>query len=256
MSTAIEAGLPRNEAKTWLDAGLNFFYPPTCQICGERRADAAEGYVCSDCWVRDGGIRFIRPPFCERCGLPYEGALTTRFECSNCRDVELYFRSARSAVVARGVVLDVIHRYKYHRALWFEPFLADLIIREAGPGLAEKRWHMMVPVPLHPLRERDREFNQADRLARWLSAHTAIPVRNDLLRRVRPTGTQTQLSRDERAANMRRAFVLRSNQHLDGQRVVLVDDVFTTGATTNACARVLHQAGAGEICVWTVARGI
>jgi competence protein ComFC len=248
--------MPVTTVKTWLDASLNFFYPPTCQICGSRRASAAEGYVCSDCWTRDGGIRFIRPPYCERCGLPYEGDLTTPFECGNCRDVELFFRSARSSVAARGVVLETIHRYKYQRALWFEPFLADLLVREAAPALAGERWDLIVPVPLHPLRQREREFNQAERLAGHLAVRTGVPVQSGLLRRIRSTGTQTQLSRVERAANMRQAFALRSSQNLNGQKVVLLDDVFTTGATTNECARVLRQAGAEDVCVWTLARGI
>ena len=77
-----------------------------------------------------------------------------------------------------------------------------------------------------------------------------------LLRRVLPTRTQTQLTRQERLANVRNAFALRDGQQLNGERIVLVDDVFTTGATTGACARVLASAGAGEVCVWTVARGI
>jgi ComF family protein len=170
--------------------------------------------------------------------------------------VELYFSSARSAVAARGVVLDVIHRYKYHRALWFEPFLADLLLREAAPRLAGDSWDMIVPVPLHPLRQREREFNQADRLARCLAARTGIPAHCRLLKRVRPTGTQTLLTRAERAANMRQAFALRSTLNFNGAKIVLLDDVFTTGATTNACARVLRQAGADTVCVWTLARGI
>lgn len=247
---------PVGALKTWLDASLNFLYPPACQMCGSRRASASEGYVCDDCWTRDGGVRFIRRPYCERCGLPYEGDLSTPFECANCRDLELSFCWARSAVVARGVVLEAIHRYKYHRALCFEPFLADLLIREAGASLAGESWDVIVPVPLHPLRQREREFNQAERLARHLARRTGIPVHAGLLRRVRLTGTQTLLTRVERAANMRQAFALRPSQNLNGQKLVLLDDVFTTGATTNACARVLRQAGAEEVCVWTLARGV
>jgi ComF family protein len=99
-------------------------------------------------------------------------------------------------------------------------------------------------------------FNQAERLAHRLGAATGIAVNKRLLRRVLPTRTQTQLSRQERLANVRNAFAMRKGQRLNGERVVLVDDVFTTGATTNACARVLMGAGAGEVCVWTVARGV
>jgi competence protein ComFC len=236
-----------------LDTALGFFYPEICRFCGVERAAAGEGYVCGRCRAQ---IRFIRPPFCERCGLPFEGDLTTAFECANCREMKLYFDSARSAVVARGVVREAIHRYKYARELWFEPFLADLLIREAGPALRAGQWDWVVPVPLFPVKEREREFNQAERLAQHLSAAVRIPLQAHLLRRVAPTLTQTQLTREQRAANVRRAFAVRRGTDLQGRRIVLVDDVFTTGATTSACARVLKAAGAERVCVWTVARGL
>jgi competence protein ComFC len=237
----------------WLNATLAFFYPENCQLCGEARATPAQSYICADC--RDQ-VRFIEPPFCQHCGLPFEGAITTEFECSNCREHELYFSSARSAVIARDKVLDAIHRYKYSRAYWFEPFLADLLIQRATPQLATEEWDCIIPVPLHSTKLREREFNQAERVAQHLSAATQIPLNNRLLRRVLPTPTQTHLSRAERIANVRKAFAVCPGRRLNGERIVLVDDVLTTGATTSACAKVLLNAGASKVCVWTVARGI
>lgn len=239
--------------RNWLNVALAFFYPETCQVCGVERATSAEGYVGAGCWRQ---VRFIKPPFCKRCGLPYEGDLTTPFECTNCREMELHFGSARSAVVARGTVLEVIHRYKYHRALWFEPFLAELLIRRAVPELRLEHWDCIVPVPLHPMKQRQREFNQSARLAARLAEAAGIPVRTHCLQRVVATRTQTRLTRQERAANVRHAFGLRDRGGLRQARVVLLDDVFTTGATTSACARLLREAGADEVCVWTVARGL
>jgi ComF family protein len=239
--------------KSWLDAWLRFFYPDACQLCFSESATASEGYVGAHCWQ---GVRFIKPPFCECCGLPHEGEITTRFECANCREMDLQFKSARAAVVAGHLVLDVIHRYKYQRALWFEPFLADLLVRAARPELAKEPWDMIVPVPLHPLKKREREFNQAERLAARLSEATQVPVNTCGLRRIEPTRTQTLLTRKQRAANVRRAFAVRAGCQLGGRRVILVDDVLTTGATTSACARVLRNAGAREVQVWTVARGL
>jgi competence protein ComFC len=239
--------------QTWLNIGLGFLYPEICQLCAEQRATAREGYVCGQCWSH---VRFIRPPFCERCGLPFEGELTTPFECANCREMELHFSAARSAVAARGAVLEAIHRYKYQRALWFEPFLAGLLLRETVPALCGQNRDLIVPVPLHPLKQREREFNQAERLAFHLSAATRIPLNNNLLRRVVFTSTQTRLTRQERAANMRGAFATRHGARLNGERVILVDDVFTTGATASACAQALLAAGADDVCVWTVARGL
>lgn len=143
----------------WMDAVLGFVYPNTCQICRSEGAMPAEGFVCPACWSQ---VRFIKPPFCTRCGLPVAGDVTTAFECGNCRSMDLYFRSARSAVAARGVALEAIHRYKYQQALWFEPFLADLLIRQAEPQLRRERWDWIVPVPLHATKQREREFNQVE----------------------------------------------------------------------------------------------
>ncbi|MDB6064639.1 MAG: putative Competence protein [Pedosphaera sp.] len=239
--------------KRWLDTGLGFVYPEVCQLCGIEHATPSEGFVGLLCWEK---VRFIKPPFCKRCGLPYEGDITTAFECENCRDMDLHFSTARSAVSADKLMLDVIHRYKYQGALWFEPFLADLLIRQAAPVLAQEKWDWLVPVPLHPTKRREREFNQSERLATHLSRATRIPMNTKLLQRVEPTETQTHLKKEQRAANVRNAFAIRPGQGLKGGRVVLLDDVFTTGATTSACARVLLSSGADEVCVWTVARGL
>lgn len=237
----------------WVEVAAGFFYPENCQLCGCERATAREGYVCSRCWQE---VRFVVPPICERCGLPFQGMITTRFDCTNCREIELHFESARAAVVAKGVVLEVIHRFKYGRALWFENFLGDLLCRAAATELRQSAWEWIVPVPLHPLKQREREFNQAERLARRLGSATGIPVNNRIIKRQDFTRTQTLLTRKERAMNVRDAFAIRDGVRLDGDRIVLVDDVLTTGATTSACAERLLRAGAGRVVVWTVARGV
>ncbi|MDB6031450.1 MAG: ComF family protein [Verrucomicrobiales bacterium] len=242
-----------NGLKSWLDAGLAFFYPEVCQICRDERATVSDGFVGPNCWKN---VEFIEPPFCERCGLPFEGSLTSTFECANCRELKLLFAYARSAVAAKGMVLDIIHQYKYNRALWFEPFLARLLIQASCPVLKPGDWDMIVPVPLHPIKESEREFNQAERLSLHLAEALGLPMRHKVLCRVQPTRTQTRLTRAERAANVRKAFSLRDSVAVRGQRVVLVDDVFTTGATTSACAETLLAAGAVRVCTWTVARGL
>src|SRR5687768_6792340 len=101
--------------KGYWEAAMAFLYAEVCQACQHHRATASEGYVCAHCRAT---IRFISPPFCKRCGAIFDGALTTPFECGNCRDTELHFSSARAAVPARDVVLEIIHVYKYNQALW------------------------------------------------------------------------------------------------------------------------------------------
>lgn len=252
MSVETEAG---RVWRSWLEGALGFLYPPVCQVCGGERVSAETGYVCAQCRDRPDGVRRIREPFCARCGLPFSGAMQGPFRCAHCGELDLHFCFARAAVVATALVLDVIHRYKYRRGVWFEPFLANLLIQAATPDLVRGGWDGLVPVPLFPVREREREFNQSARLAARLGAATGLPVWRGVVERRRPTQTQTQLSREERAANMRGAFAPTGRRRLKGERVVLVDDVLTTGATTSACARALRAAGAGEVCVWTVARG-
>lgn len=244
--------LPQN-ARDWLDAGLAFFYPPVCQLCGEARATPAEGYVCRAC---QQNVCLIVPPCCERCGLPFPGDITTAFECSNCCGLDLHFRWARASAVANDFLRNVIHRYKYNRELWFEPFLADLLVRQAPPALRDEKLAGIVPVPLHPVKQREREFNQAERLAKPLAHALGIPVLTDLVKRVQPTRTQTQLDKHARADNVRRAIAPVKPKSLHGQRLLVLDDVLTTGATTSAVARVLSENGAGDVLVWTLARGL
>lgn len=245
-----------SKSKTVLDAFLNLVYPPVCQICRQHRATQPEGYVCTGCVSGANGVRFIVRPYCERCGLPFEGEMTAQFNCANCHGMRLYFGSARSAVVAKTLVLDVIHRYKYQGQLWFEPFLRGLLDQATRAWLQKETWDMLIPVPLHPLKHRERGFNQAERLARVFHSFSGIPVNRKALTRVKATQTQTRLSQAERMANVSEAFQCLPDHRTKDQKIILIDDVMTTGATTNACARALVRAGAAKVCVWTVARGV
>jgi ComF family protein len=239
--------------KPWIESALGFFYPNVCQLCRQKDASRDDGYVCASC--REEGVRFINPPYCLRCGLKFRGEITESFTCSNCEEVSLHFESARSAVGFTPLVQEVIHRYKYNRAVWFEPFLAGILNEAALKAVSLETHDLIVPIPLHPLKLREREFNQAANLARSLALSTGIPLCETLVSRVRETRTQTTLSRKERARNVENAFAWSSKQPLKGERVVLVDDIMTTGATASACAKVLQQNGSSSVNVWTVARG-
>ncbi len=240
-------------ARRIADNLLRLFYPERCQLCGSNAAGPAEGFVCGEC---EQSVRWIERPTCGRCGLPFEGQLDQSFECPNCVEGDFSFARARAAIVASGAGRELVHRYKYHRAFWFEPLFERWIRERAVPGFAGRPWSGIVPVPLHPAKRREREFNQATRLGALLGKGLGLSLREDLVRRSDATTTQTRLSRRERAANVRRAFDAVSTADLSGTRWIVVDDVFTTGATTDAVARVLKSRGAEEIEVWTLARGL
>lgn len=238
-----------------LEGVLAFFYPPVCQICGERRAVAGHGYVCSECASQPGAVRFIDAGYCGRCGIPYDGAVEGRFECANCAGLDLEFDWARSSVVATPFVLDLIRRYKYHGATWLEPLLKTWLVCVASVELKADQWDWIAPVPLHSVRLRERGYNQAERLGAGLSAGTGITLNAGLLKRVKATQTQTALNRPERVQNMAAAFSVLPKAEIQGKRVLIVDDVLTTGATTSGCASALRRAGVRSVGVWTLARG-
>ncbi|MBL9137728.1 MAG: ComF family protein [Verrucomicrobiales bacterium] len=240
----------------WRDVLLSLIYPNVCEICGVRQVSREESFVCLDCRGRPGNLRVIRPPYCARCCLPYEGEVIGEFVCGNCAGLTLHFRQARAAVVATPFMLDIIHRYKYRGAAWFEPFLGELLVSAAASEVAGGGWDAIVPVPLHPARLREREFNQAERLGRWLSAKSGVPVMAGWVVRDLATRTQALLDRRERSKNVAGAFDVPDAGPVQGARVVVVDDVLTTGATTSAVSLALRRAGAADVGVWTVARGV
>jgi competence protein ComFC len=230
-------------------AAVSLLYPATCTICGKHvRAD---DYLCEGCEAK---ITRIVPPFCQTCSEPFEGSINTAFSCANCAHRTIHFDAAVGAYRGRGIVRDVIHEFKYNRQI----HLRHLVARWLRTALDDERlrvhrFDVIVPVPLHPARQRERGFNQASLLAELLSAHTSIPSR-PLLKRIRYTTTQTALDRSERMENLHNAFRLRKNANVRGLRVLLIDDVLTTGSTLSECARVLKRAGANSVHAATAAR--
>jgi ComF family protein len=184
----------------------------------------------------------------------FEGSINTAFSCANCAHRTIHFHAAVAAYRGRGIVRDVIHEFKYNRQI----HLRHLVARWLRAALDDERlrccqFDVIVSVPLHPARQRERGFNQASLLAELLGAHTSIPCKL-LLKRIRYTTTQTALDRSERMENLHNAFRLRKNADVRGLRVLLIDDVLTTGSTLSECARVLKRAGAISVHAATAAR--
>jgi ComF family protein len=232
------------------EALLSLFFPPHCANCD---ADTSAGvHLCDAC---AGKARRIEPPMCERCSEPYAGAIFETFTCANCAERKLHFDCAVAPYLSRGVVREFIHRFKYDRERYLrQPLAAWLAEALNDERLTRRTFDLIVPVPLHSTRQRERGFNQAAELATLLSHRCGVPV-TDALQRIRYTTTQTRLAREERMENLRGAFRVRRADLVQGRHLLLVDDVFTTGSTVDECARVLRQAGAASVRVATVARG-
>ena len=231
-----------------LPALSSLFYPPTCVVCSGN-AERLE-YLCATCRSR---APRITAPFCAKCSEPFFGAITQTFSCANCEHRLLHFDSAVAAYRSRGVVRKLVHDFKYGRQRHLRYPLAEWLgetLRD--PRLRGRRFDVIVPVPLHPARERERGFNQAALLAELLASKIA-PVRS-VLERIRYTTTQTAYDRAERMENLRDAFRLRKNRDVRELRVLLIDDVLTTGSTLSECARVLKAAGAVSVHAATAAR--
>lgn len=196
----------------------------------------------------------LEPPYCQRCSQPFEGSIIGEFTCSNCADRRFHFGCAATAYLSRGVVRELIHRFKYERHFYLRHTLAEWM----AAGLEDDRIRMQpydafVAVPLHTARQREREFNQAEVLAQLLARRTGTPLLPGL-RRTRYTTTQTRLDRDARMENLRGAFRVPHPARVTGRHLILIDDVFTTGSTVEECSRVLCAAGAASVRVLTVAR--
>lgn len=224
-------------------------YPPTCTICSA--SVGLREYLCVDCEAK---LLRIVPPFCAKCSEPFDGAITNIFSCANCSHRVLYFDAAVSAYRSRGIARHVILNFKYGRQIHLRHLVARwLIAAFDDPRLRQRSFDAIVPVPLHPARERERGFNQAALLAERVDPHLGVQVR-PVLQRVRFTTTQTAFDRAERIQNLRHAFRLRRNADVRNLRVLLIDDVLTTGSTLSECARVLKENGAHSVYAATAAR--
>lgn len=234
-------GLPRGV--------LSLVYPPTCAGCGGATADP--GALCSTCWA---GLRLIEEPVCQRYGTPFAVDLGVGPLLSPRAIAEPpVFARGRAVALYDGVARSLVHRLKYEDRLDLARVMARMMAASGRMLIAEAE--CIVPVPLHRGRLWRRRFNQAALLAKLIAAEARRPLLPTTLQRVRATRSQVGLSRAARAENLSGAFrVPRHARHrIDGRRILLVDDVTTTGATGNAAARALLRAGAKSVDLLTFA---
>jgi len=222
-----------------IDSILNLLFPVTCVVCHSPVLERRWGAACPECWKR---LEPLGPPFCPRCGEP---APAIEGLCGFCRKDAYWFDFARSALRFTGTLREIIHHLKYADRVSLAKPLGDIL--KNCLNVEPFTGNLIIPVPLHRRRERQRGFNQAELIA----ARLGRPLTTRLLRRRKNTPSQTGLSRSERKRNLGGAFEVRGPVR---GAVILVDDVFTTGSTMNEIARTLKRAGAERVEVLTVAR--
>lgn len=229
---------------------LDMVFPRSCSGC-HGRVDDGWGYLCWDCLA---AINIICPPFCLLCGNPISGETVTAYLCASCSREKPFFDCARSAAHYGGLIKDMILDFKYRGAVWLGPDLGRLMLACLRANFRLENIDCLAYVPLHGTRERQRTYNQSFLLAKELAAPTGLKTGN-FLRRTRATTSQTHLTAAAREANVMDKFAVKAADDVAGRSILLVDDVMTTGATVNECARVLKEAGAREVLVLTAARG-
>jgi ComF family protein len=231
---------------------LDLCLPRTCAGCQRTWMLSEQGFWCPDC---RNALAWIESPLCPGCGLPFlDSPESTDHLCGDCLKNSFAFDAARSAVLYAGVARERIHQLKFGGKLHWVPALVDLVMPVSHPGAGIAQVDMILPVPLHKERLRQRGFNQAGLIAAQLGRRLSIPVGFGVLIRHRATLPQTRLGRRERLHNVKGAFAVVRSAAVRERSVLLVDDVFTTGTTLSECARALKRAGAQAVYALTVAR--
>jgi len=238
--------------RRYLPEWLDMLYPRSCLGCdAAMETGTGWAYLCPDCVRR---LDWIHPPFCESCGHPFPGIGTDQ-RCSHCDLLDPVYEAGRCCLLHRELAARLIREVKYHDGRYLAKDVQQ-IVRRIPDVEGFVRDAVLVPVPLHPSRERERGFNQSLWLAQCWAEVLPVAGVQLLLNRSRWTGTQTRLDREERRRNVRGAFAVCPNVVVSADLTyVLTDDVFTTGSTLNECCRVLRRAGAVHLKVLTLAHG-
>jgi competence protein ComFC len=231
----------------------DLIFPRTCGLCGVASLDRGMPL----CWDCRHALAVIAPPYCACCGEPVHGFIDHDYVCHVCAKRPPGYRRARAAIHYDERGKGLITQFKYNQALWLEELLVELLASAVQAHYADDRYDGVCAVPLHPVKRRERGYNQSALLAGALAKRLKSPwLGRRSLKRIRSTPSQTRLTARQRLTNVQGAFAITRPSEWAGRRILLVDDVMTTGATVGACASVLMDAGATAVDVITVARGI
>ncbi len=224
-------------------------FPPRCLGCVEILPNRHLQAFCASCREK---IRFINGSHCQICGMAFFDSPAPDHLCGNCLEKTPSFSIARAVASYETLILDAIHQFKYGRDISIGAALASFMAEFDFPDFDFTDYSVIIPVPLHIGRLRERGFNQSLILAKAIGKKYSISINFSLLKRNKSTLTQTGLDKIQREKNIRGAFTVTDNAK--GKNVILIDDVYTTGATIDQCAKTLIKAGAGKVSVLTLAR--
>ena len=245
--------LCRTSGKSFINALLDTLFPPRCHCCRAFIPDAGRIHICSRCL---GDMKLLSSPLCPICGIPFATPGGIDHACSSCISDPPPFTAARAAMVHDGPARDLVHRFKYDGKVQLRRPLGLLFAERLAPFIAASAPDVVIPVPLHLNRLRQRGFNQAVLLGEVVAKEWGLPLDRTGLCRTRMTEPQTEFSALERRRNVRGAFGFGNGAAVVGRKVLLVDDVYTTGSTAGECARTLRRGGAAEVFVATVVRAV
>jgi len=231
---------------------FQFFLPPQCPCCEKFLEEGRQGF-CSRCLSE---IQWIEPPFCSICGIPFISKEVENHPCGACMTHRKYFTMARALGAYEGSLQEAIHHWKYEGKTNLTPFFAEWMAEGVKRYWDPDSLDLLIPVPLHIQRLRERGFNQALLLVKELSCRTGIPYRKTILQKKKPTVPQVNLSGAEREKGLRGVFHVTGKEEWVGKSILLVDDVYTTGATVNECSKVLWRGGSKRVDVLTLAHAV
>jgi competence protein ComFC len=238
----------RQKSRELVESIVNIIYPNLCCTC---KAQLSEGerLLCKKCSEE---IKIIPTPHCIKCGrhLPVKGI------CGECRSGRHLLESVYCACIFDGVMKECIHNFKYKNRLTLMQIFKDIVFEFAIDNPFMENVDIVVPVPLHPARLRQRAYNQSVIIASEIAHTFSLPLEDRILKKIKNTRPQSALDKNKRQQNIKGSFALKKPSFVKGKRILLVDDVFTTGATANECASVLLKAGAKSVSCFTLARGL
>lgn len=226
-------------------------FPPQCLGCAEILHRSNGHIFCPSC---EEQIHLLTGSICRICGTTFPDSPAESHLCADCLETKPYFSCARAIFSYDDAILNSIHQFKYKSNLSVGAILSDFMAGFSFPDIDFADYSLIIPVPLHIKRLRERGFNQSLILARAIGAKNQIPADFSLLKRHKFTLTQTGSNKKERKQNIKGAFEVTDKKIIAGKNILLIDDVYTTGATVNECAKTLIKAGAQRVSVLTLAR--